>query len=213
MGFDSLRERMVYEQIEARGVSDPLVIRSMKKVPRHLFVPKDRQIESYGDYPLSIGEGQTISQPYIVASMTELALLKSSDVVLDVGTGSGYAAAVLAECVKEVYTIETIAPLLERAEQIFQQLDYTNIHSMCGDGSLGWPDKSVLFDAIIVTAAAPDIPEVLFDQLKEGGRLIIPIGGLTHQILKRVTRLKGGEKKSESIEYVRFVPLIGEEGW
>jgi len=201
------REWMVKTQIESRGVKDPLVLKAMRQVPRHLFVPKTYQEEAYADEPLPIGEGQTISQPYIVALMTELLGLKGEEKVLEIGTGSGYQAAILAEIAKEVYSIEIICLLAEKAESTLKELGYKNITVKCGDGYQGWKEHS-LFDGIIVTAAPDHIPQPLVDQLKIGGRLVIPVGELFQELIL-VTKTEKGIKK-ENVIPVRFVPMTGE---
>jgi len=201
------REWMVKAQIQSRGVKDTLVLQAMRKVPRHLFVPKTYLNEAYSDGPLPIGEGQTISQPYIVALMTELLGLKGGEKVLEIGTGSGYQAAILAEIAKEVYSIEIICTLAERAESTLKELDYKNITIECADGYKGWEEHSP-FDGIIVTAAPDHIPQPLVDQLKIGGRLVIPVGDLFQELIL-VTRTEKGIK-SEDIIPVRFVPMTGE---
>lgn len=202
-----LRERMVDEQIVARGVTDPLVIRAMKKVPRHLFVPEDRRSRAYGDHPLSIGQGQTISQPYIVAFMTEALQLKPDDTVLEIGAGSGYQAAVLSELVREVYTIEVIPELGIQAQKTLRKLGYDNVNVKIGDGYKGWPEKAP-FDAVIVTCAPEQIPEPLVQQLKEGGRMIIPVGkaGSVQQLIRAVK--KEGSLVTHEVLLVRFVPMV-----
>jgi len=172
--FEQQRELMVKTQIIAREIKDPLVIQAMKRVPRHMFVDESLIYDAYGDYPLPIGEGQTISQPFMVASMTEQLELTGGEKVLEIGTGSGYQSAVLAEIVREVYTVERIEPLAERAKKILDELGYKNVYISVGDGTLGLPGYSP-YDAIIVTAASPDVPPPLFEQLKEGGRMVIPI--------------------------------------
>jgi protein-L-isoaspartate(D-aspartate) O-methyltransferase len=198
---------MVKRQIIARGVKDVRVISAMKKVPRHLFVPERHRASAYDDYPLSIGEGQTISQPYIVAFMTEALDLTVAEKVLEIGTGSGYQAAILAELVKDVYTIEIIAELGKRAQQTLEKLQYKNIHVKIGDGYKGWPDMAP-FDAIIVTCAPEKIPQALIEQLKEGGGMIIPVGregGI--QKLVRIMK-KGGKLETQEVMHVRFVPMV-----
>ncbi len=209
--FKEKRERMVKEQLIRRGIHDERVLNAMRKVPRHLFVPPDLIEEAYNDYPLPIGYGQTISQPYMVALMTEALEIKENDKVLEIGTGSGYQTAILAELCKEVYTIERILPLLERAKEILRKLGYKNIHFRAGDGTLGWPENKP-YDAIIVTAGAPKIPQPLLDQLAEGGRLVIPIGDRFSQELIKVTKLEG-EFIRENLGGCRFVDLIGIHGW
>jgi len=205
--FARLREQMVKQQIIARGVKDIRVIKAMGKVPRHLFVPEKNRASSYNDHPLPIGEGQTISQPYIVAFMTEALNLRPKDKVLEIGTGSGYQAAILAELVKEVYTIEIIEKLGKKAQQTLNMLGYQNVQVKIGDGYKGWPDKAP-FDAVIVTCAPEQVPQPLVHQLKEGGRLIIPVGKVwAIQKLVRAVKEKG-RLKTEAVMHVRFVPMI-----
>lgn len=205
--FRQARERMVRDQIEARGVRDPRVLAAMRKVARHLFVPSDEQAYAYSDSPLPIGYRQTISQPFIVAFMSEALELKPQDRVLEIGTGSGYQAAVLAELVREVYTIEIVTPLALEAEGRLRGLGYTNIHVRAGDGYRGWPEAAP-FDAIMVTAAPDHIPKPLIDQLREGGRLVVPVGRW-EQDLVRVRRTAKGVRQ-ETLLPVRFVPMTGE---
>jgi protein-L-isoaspartate(D-aspartate) O-methyltransferase len=200
------REAMVREQIEARGVRAAAVLRAMRKVPRHEFVPPASRRAAYDDYPLPIGHGQTISQPYIVALMTELAGLTPKSRVLEIGTGSGYQAAVLAEMAAEVYTIEIIPELAQRAEHDLARLGYKNIHGRAGDGYLGWPEAAP-FDAIVVTAAPGKIPPPLLAQLKVGGRLVIPVGEWQQELMV-VTRTAQGYAE-ETVIPVRFVPMTG----
>jgi len=205
INFALERERMVFEQIEARGVKDSAVLKALLKIPRHMFVPEDVQSYAYHDEPLPIGEGQTISQPYIVAYMTEVLQLGGQDRVLEVGTGSGYQAAVLAEIVSEVYTVEIIESLTLKAKAVLEKLGYKNIHFKVSDGTLGWEEYKP-YDAIIVTAAPARIPKALQEQLKVSGRMIIPVGSM-YQELVLVTK---GEKKvkKKKLLPVRFVPLI-----
>jgi len=198
---------MVESQIRARGVLDKRVLSAMKKVKRHKFVPRHLWDQAYNDYPLPIGEGQTISQPYIVALMTELLELKGDEKVLEIGTGSGYQAAVLAELCKEVYSIEIICVLARKAEKVLLEQGYTNIHVFCGDGYIG-KEEFAPFDGIIVTCAPPYIPEPLKEQLREGGRLVIPVGE-SYQELKLLIK-KNSEFEEQSIIPVRFVPMTGE---
>jgi len=202
-----MREKMVETQIKARGVKEPHVVSAMLKVDRHLFVPKELQNSAYTDQPLPIGEGQTISQPYIVALMTELLELKGGEKVLEIGTGSGYQAAILAELVKEVYTIEIIEALATSAKKLLLQLGYQNITVKAGDGYLGWPEVSP-FDAIIVTAAPDHIPKPLLEQLKEGGRMVVPVGTYS-QVLKKIVKRSGRIETSDIVPVV-FVPMTGE---
>ena len=204
---DQARARMVKDQIESREVRDPLTLAALRKVPRHLFVPGDSQGLAYEDHPLPIGHGQTISQPYIVAFMTEALGLAGGETVLEVGTGSGYQAAVLAEIAARVYSVEIVEPLAREAAERLARLGYRNVEVRAGDGYQGWPEAAP-FDGIMVTAAAPRIPEGLKRQLKEGGRLIIPVGD-EYQELIVVTR-KGEAFEERSVLPVRFVPMTGE---
>jgi protein-L-isoaspartate(D-aspartate) O-methyltransferase len=207
------RERMVERQIAARGVNDARVLEAMRQVPREAFVASGFEEFAYEDSPLPIAEGQTISQPYIVALMIEAAEVKAGDRVLEIGTGSGYAAAVLSRIAGEVYTVERHGALVETAKRRFARLGYRNIEVRHSDGTLGWPEAAP-FDAIIVTAGGPEIPESLRNQLKIGGRLVIPIGSLTHeQRLVKVVRDGEHAFHEEDLGPVRFVPLIGEHGW
>jgi protein-L-isoaspartate(D-aspartate) O-methyltransferase len=204
--FAREREEMVTSQIAARGVRDPRTLAAMRKVPRHLFVPAASVSQAYEDYPLPIGHGQTISQPYIVAFMTEALSLRGGETVLEVGTGSGYQAAVLAEIAARVYTIEIVAPLAESAAALLKRLGYAHVEVRAGDGYLGWPEAAP-FDAIMVTAAAPRIPEPLKAQLKDGGRLVLPVGD-DWQELVVVTRT-GDRFEERRVLPVRFVPMTG----
>lgn len=204
-GYDNLRREMVAVQLENRGIKDQNVLDAMKKVPRHQFVPEDLRHLSYNDEPLPIGEGQTISQPYIVAYMTEKAAVHKNSRVLEIGTGSGYQTAVLAEIAENVYTVELISGLQKKAKDILEELGYKNIFFRTGDGTRGWEEFSP-YDAIIVTAAPPKVPEKLINQLKDEGRLVIPIGE-GFQDLYLITK-KGKEIKKEKLLPVRFVPLI-----
>jgi protein-L-isoaspartate(D-aspartate) O-methyltransferase len=204
--YAGLRNQMVETQIKARDVNDPKVLASMKKVPRHLFVPQEYKSSAYDDRPLPIGMRQTISQPYIVAFMTEAIKPRENDRVLEIGTGSGYQAAVLAEIVKEVYTLEIIPELGLMAKERLQILGYENIHVKVSDGYYGWAEHGP-FDAIVVTAAAEEIPQPLIDQLAEGGRMIIPVGPqFSVQNLVLVTKKKG-EIQMKKLFAVRFVPF------
>jgi protein-L-isoaspartate(D-aspartate) O-methyltransferase len=205
--FKTMRERMVETQIKTRGVKDDRVLAAMLKVERHLFVPKDLQTSAYSDQPLPIGEGQTISQPYIVALMTQLLELKGDEKVLEVGTGSGYQAAILAELAKEVYTIEIVEKLASSSEKILLELGYKNIKVKAGDGYLGWPDAAP-FDAIVVTCAPDHIPKPLLNQLKEGGRMVVPVGAYTQELKKIVKR--SGKIETTDVIPVIFVPMTGE---
>ncbi len=202
---------MVESQIISRGVKNKEVIRAMLKVPRHRFVPEEFIEKAYDDMALPIGEGQTISQPYMVAVMTELLEPEYKNKVLEIGTGSGYQAAVLAEIVKEVYTIERLASLSERARQRVRELGYENIFFKVGDGTLGWPEESP-FDRIIITAGAPEIPDTLISQLAEGGIIVAPVGSRYSQVLVKGVKKKGSLVTISSVPCV-FVPLVGEKGW
>jgi len=205
-GPDRAREAMVAEQIEQRGVRDARTLAAMRTVPRHLFVPPALQAEAYADHPLPIGHDQTISQPYIVAFMTEALGLRGGETVLEVGTGSGYQAAVLAEIAARVYTIEIVAPLAEEARERLKRLGYRNVEVRAGDGYAGWPEKAP-FDAVMVTAAAPHIPEPLKQQLKDGGRLVIPVGDESQELV--VLTRTGTAYVEDRVLPVRFVPMTG----
>jgi protein-L-isoaspartate(D-aspartate) O-methyltransferase len=211
--FATLRRLMVENQLERRGIADPLVLAAMGKVPREAFVPPELADEAYADGPLPIGEGQTISQPYIVALMTEALELRGGERVLEIGAGSGYAAAVLAEIAAELFTVERHARLAEEAAARLAGLGYDNVQVRVGDGSRGWPEHAP-YEAIVVAAGAPEVPEALKEQLAVGGRLVIPVGrGRTLQDLLRLRRLSETEYQREELGGVRFVPLVGEEGW
>jgi protein-L-isoaspartate(D-aspartate) O-methyltransferase len=205
--FRAMREKMVETQIKARGVKDPRVLSALLKVERHRFVPEKYLDSAYSDQPLPIGEGQTISQPYIVALMTELLELKGDERVLEIGTGSGYQAAILAELAKEVYSVEIVEPLASMAKKRLSELGYQNVTVKAGDGYLGWPEIAP-FDAIIVTAAPDHIPKPLVEQLKEGGRMIVPVGSYTQELNKIVKR--SGKIETTNIIPVVFVPMTGE---
>jgi len=211
MGFQELREFMVNTQLIPRGIKDERVLNAMRKVPRHLFVDESAQYKAYDDMALPIGEGQTISQPYMVAIMTELLKLKGNEKVLEIGTGSGYQGAILAELSREVYTIERVDVLAQNAEERFLSLGYTNIHVKAGDGTLGWPEEAP-FDRIIITAAAPKIPDVLMEQLSEEGIILAPVGErFSQQLLKRTKSM--GQYSDEYHTPCIFVHLIGKYGW
>lgn len=211
MKFKRIREKMVSTQIEARGIHDHGVLEAMRKVPRHLFIGEALQDQAYGDFPLPIGEGQTISQPYIVAEMTQALELNKDDRVLEIGTGSGYQTAILAELAFRVYTIERVRELFVRARKLLDQLGCHNVVAKCSDGTVGWPDESP-FEAIIVTAGAPEVPEKLVQQLAIGGRLVIPVGNRFSQTLLKLRRDEDGVHKTD-LGGCRFVKLIGEHGW
>ena len=205
------RERMIEEQLVPRGISDPRVLEAMRQVPRHLFVEDAMQAHAYGDFPLPIGSGQTISQPYIVALMTEALQLKGTERVLEIGTGSGYQAAILSRLCLRVYTIERIDALVGRARKVFDRLRYHNIVSRIDDGTEGWSAEAP-FDGILVTAGGPRIPDPLLAQLADPGRLVIPVGDQGVQDLQLVEKRDGG-LTVRTIEQVRFVDLIGAYGW
>lgn len=211
--YSELRENMVANQVAARGVRSKQVLGAMRKVPREEFLPESLRQFAYEDSPLPIAAGQTISQPYIVAFMIEGLALEGGEKVLEIGTGSGYAAAVLAEIAGEVYTIERIGELAENAKRALAATGYDNVHVLCGDGTLGWPEYAP-YDGIVVTAGGPDVPESLKLQLKIGGRLVIPVGeDREFQELVCVTRLSESDFESKYLAAVRFVPLVGAEGW
>jgi protein-L-isoaspartate(D-aspartate) O-methyltransferase len=211
MAFERERQRMVEEQIIFRGVKDERVLAAMRKVPRHEFLPEAMRGNAYVDQALPIGEGQTMSQPYMVALMTEILGLAGTERVLEIGTGSGYQAAVLAEMSGKVYTVERIKPLAERARAVLDRLGYRSVALKVYDGTYGWKEMSP-FDAIMVTAGAPHVPEALVEQLKEGGRMVIPVGDRYGQQLMKVVKTSGGVVSEQSVPCV-FVPLIGNHGW
>ncbi len=209
--FSRARENMVKWQLVPRGIIDTGVLHAMGKVPRERFVPGPMNSHAYTDSPLAIGEDQTISQPYIVALMTEALELTGKEKTLEIGTGSGYQAAILGELSKEVYSVERIASLFEQARKVLDDLRYTNVHLKVSNGTLGWPEFSP-YDAVIVTAAAPKVPDALLEQLKEEGRLVIPVGDRFSQELIKIKKVSG-EFREEHLGGVRFVSLIGEQGW
>lgn len=199
------REAMVRDQIEARGVADARVLAAMRRVPRERFVNAGSESRAHDDTPLSIGHGQTISQPYIVAVMSEVAAIQPTDTVLEIGTGSAYQAAVLGELAREVYTIEVVPELATRASTLLEALGYTNVHTRLGDGYLGWPEHAP-YDAIVVTAAPPEVPEALKQQLEVGGRLVVPVG--THDQELIVIRRTPDGFEERRLMPVRFVPMV-----
>jgi protein-L-isoaspartate(D-aspartate) O-methyltransferase len=209
--FAAACEKMITEQIQARGINDPALLAALRRVPRHKFIPPALVLQAYADGPLPIGLDQTISQPYIVALMTDLLDLKGNEKVLEIGTGSGYQAAVLAELVKTVHTVERHPMLAEKADRLLSDLHYTNIFVHQGDGSLGWPETAP-YDVILVTAAAPSVPPPLFEQMADGGRLVIPVGTGSHQDLQLWQR-RGKTYDCQNILAVAFVPLRGQFGW
>ena len=211
--FSQRRHAMVENHIAGRGIRSQLVLEAMQAVPREAFLPQHLREFAYQDAPLPIAEGQTISQPYIVALMTEALALDGGEKVLEIGTGSGYAAAILAQIAKQVYTVERIGQLAEKAATVLSNLGYRNVHVLHADGTRGWEDHAP-YDAIVVAAGGPEVPESLKAQLKIGGRLVIPVGAdLRIQQLVRVTRITELQYKTEDIADVRFVPLVGAEGW
>ncbi|MGP0565358.1 MULTISPECIES: protein-L-isoaspartate(D-aspartate) O-methyltransferase [unclassified Nitrospina] len=205
--FEQERRRMVSEDLRGRDITDPRVLEAMGRVPRHQFVPASRQPFAYSDFPLPIGHRQTISQPYVVALMTQALELKPGDRVLEIGTGSGYQAAVLSGLASEVYTIEIVEPLAREARDRLRKLGYNNVHTRHGDGYKGWPEHAP-FDAIMITAAAPKVPEPLLDQLKVGGRMVLPVEAEVAQKLLLIRKDAGGISQ-EVITGVRFVPMTG----
>ena len=212
VNFEIARKRMVQEQLVGRGITTPRLLDVFQKIPRHLFVQEAMQVQAYSDGPLPIGEKQTISQPYIVALMTDLLELTSNDHVLEIGTGSGYQTAILASLVRRVWTIERIRPLAMQARKVLDTLHLLNVNIKVGDGTLGWPEEGP-FDAILVTAGAPAIPETLAAQLAPGGRLVIPVGDEANQTLLRIRKATDGTLSQETGIGCRFVPLIGQQGW
>jgi protein-L-isoaspartate(D-aspartate) O-methyltransferase len=209
--FSKARLKMVEEQIVSRGIKDSKLVAAMKKIPRHLFVEEALQNQAYSDHPLPIGEKQTISQPYMVALMTEALLLTGKEKVLEIGTGSGYQTAIVAELSEKVFSVERIRSLAIRARKLLYELGYFNVEIKIFDGTFGWIQESP-FDAIVVTAGSPDIPQPLIDQLAMGGKLVIPVGNVFAQDLFRVTKTEEGVKK-EDLGGCRFVKLIGKYGW
>ena len=211
--FARAREAMVAEQIAARGIQDPRVLAAMRKVPREEFVPASYRAHAYDDSALPIGSGQTISQPYIVALMIEAMGLEGGDHVLEVGSGSGYAAAVMAEIAADVIGIERQPDLARRAKQTLARLGYDTVTIIEGDGTLGYAPGAP-YDAILVSAAAPRVPPALIEQLRPGGRLVLPVGRVrAHQVVRRIEKAADGSLSEEEITGVRFVPLVGEQGW
>ncbi len=211
MKYERMRKDMVEKQIESRGITDARVLAAMRKVPRHLFVSEALMDQAYSDFPLPIGERQTISQPFIVAEMTQALQLTPEDRVLEIGTGSGYQAAVLAQIAYRVYTIERIHSLYLKARKLFDRLGYHNIVTRYSDGTMGWKDESP-FDAILVTAGSPEIPAVLVNQLAVGGRMVIPVGDQYTQDLVKLVRNPQGFHQT-NLGACRFVKLVGEHGW
>ena len=209
--FARERERMVDEQVAARGVTDPRVLAAMRRVPRHLFLEQALRDQAYGDHPLPIGEGQTISQPFIVGKMTELLALTGREKVLEVGTGCGYQAAVLAELAARVCTIERLPRLAGRARETLEMLGYTNVWVRTANGTLGWPDEAP-FDRILVAAGGPTVPPPLFEQLAEGGRLVMPVGDASSQVLEIVEKVNGQRRVTRDSGCV-FVKLVGKYAW
>lgn len=209
--FSIARARMVNEQIARRGLHNPRLLKALQRVPRHLFLPLSMRDYAYEDRPLPIGNGQTISQPYIVALMTSLLALEGNEVVLEIGTGSGYQAAVLAEMARTVHSVERYEDLAKAAASRLVRLGFYNTHVHCADGSLGWPEAAP-YNGIVVTAAAASVPGPLLEQLAEGGRMVIPVGSYHGQILQLWTRL-GGKLDYEDMLPVSFVPLRGKLGW
>ncbi len=210
--YEGQRRKMVEEQLVNRGVTDLRIMEAMNRIPRHLFVHEPLQHRAYGDCPLPIGENQTISQPYVVAAMTEALNLKETDKVLEIGTGSGYQTALLAELCGQVFTIERIRSLAQKARILLEQLNYiNNIVFKVFDGTYGWPDQAP-FDAILITASTPSIPEMLIGQLGDNGRLVVPVGGLEKQSLKLLIK-ENGKITTREIGGCKFVPLVGKYGW
>ncbi len=209
--FRVLRERMVEEQLRSRGIKDERVLAAFREVPRHIFVPEDRRMYAYSDAPLSIGFGQTISQPYIVALMTELLNAEKGDKVLEIGTGSGYQAAILACLGAEVFSVERVSNLAEEARERLNSLGY-HVHIKVGDGSMGWKENA-LYDRIIITAASPEVPPPVIEQVKEGGKIVVPVESGWGQVLTVINKKKGGRLKREEVCGCVFVPLLGKYGY
>lgn len=215
MRNDDRRDVMVRDHLIARGIRNEALLNAFRKIPRHLFVPREQQFHAYGDHPLSIGEGQTISQPYMVALMVELLQVEKTHRVLEIGTGSGYQTAILSELAAEVYTVERIDPLLRNARKVLKEIAVTNVYFRLGDGTKGWEQAYPTcreFDRIVVSAAAPSVPVSLLQQMADGARLVIPTGSQLSQELLLVIRQKEQYRK-EQHGGCTFVPLIGEEGW
>lgn len=211
MTFEQQRIQMVEEQLRSRGLKDERLLAAFRRVPRHLFVPQEFQREAYADHPLPIGAGQTISQPYIVALMTDCLRLHGHERVLEIGAGSGYGTAILAELALEVYAVERLPELLSPLQQRLSELGYLNAHLTPGNGSLGWPEHAP-YDAIVVSAAAPTIPPPLIEQLADGGRIVLPIGPPEAQTLTAVER-REGHLHTKAVAQCVFVPLVGQHGW
>lgn len=211
LDFEAARHQMVAQQLRGRGIRSVHVLEAMETVPRHLFIGPEQAAAAYGDHPLPIGEGQTISQPYMVAAMAEALALEGTERVLEIGAGCGYQAAVLSRLAREVITVETQPSLARATAERLARMGYSNIRVEQGDGSLGWPAHAP-YDAILVTAAAPSVPVPLYDQLAEGGRLVIPVGHPEHQVLLRVLK-RDGRRVEQSLFACRFVPLLGHYGW
>lgn len=209
--YERERRQMVDSQIQRRGLKDPRLLAAFESVPRHLFVPEDYRYAAYDDGPIPIGHSQTISQPYIVALMTALLGLNGSERVLEIGTGSGYQAAILGMMTAQVHTVEYLPELATQADRLLRKLGFDNVHVHIGDGSLGWPEAAP-YGGILVAAAAPHAPKALLEQLEDGGRLVLPVGGRSMQNLEVWTR-KGDEFDSKIETSVAFVPLRGEQGW
>lgn len=211
MDYKIQRERMITEQLIPRGIKDPLVLGAFSKVERHKFVPEKFEAAAYADHPLPVGEGQTISQPYMVALMTEKLALTGRERVLEIGTGSGYQAAILAEIAREVYSIERFEILANNAKVALEELGYKNIRIKVGDGTLGW-EECAPFDRIIITAGAPHIPKSLVSQLNAGGKMVLPVGGSFSQVLTLIEK-REDEFTAQDICGCVFVPLVGKDGW
>jgi len=209
--YQELRDAMVEQQLKSRGIIDTHVLEAMRRVPRHLFVPEPQRARAYDDMPLPVGQGQTISQPYMVAWMTELLGLKGDEVVLEIGTGTGYQSAVLGVLAKQVYTMERIPSLAEAARKRLTEFGFKNIEVVVGDGTEGLPEHAP-YEGIMVTAGAPQVPQVLVEQLADGGRLVIPVGTTSMQMLTVVEK-RGGEVVTREQGSCVFVPLVGKYGW